>query len=379
MPSARVTRFWSSMSDTLDRLPPQRLQWLCLAMTFLLGYLDMRTGYEMSFSVFYLIPVTLVAWYSPGRSCYLHAVFAALVWDVSNMLAGQVWSHPAVYVWNGLTRAAFFVVTAALVQKISLLLEREQAVSRTDHLTGALNARGFTEAFEQEHARSVRARRPWSLLYLDLDHFKEVNDQCGHAEGDIALTKVSALLRRMLRRSDVVARWGGDEFLVLLPETGARQAARVAEKIVLSVRRLSRANCWPLTSSVGVLVNETPGAEDGLEEMIKLADEAMYRAKAQGRDRYAALTRKDGEHALARTKPHWRVRRPNSLAAARALVEESREPLGELACAERYRQPKSPIGQQDQSSQPVVPILQAGTPKVSYAAMLLSPESCPPI
>jgi hypothetical protein len=161
----------------------------------------------------------------------------------------------------------------------------------------------------------------------------------------------------MLRRSDVVARWGGDEFLVLLPETGARQAARVAQKIVLSVRRLSRANCWPLTSSVGVLVNETPGSGDGLEEMVKLADETMYRAKAQGRDGYAALIRKDGEHAPARTKSHWRVRRPSSLAAARSRVEESREPLGG----------------------PVVPILQAGTPKVSYAAMLLSPESCPPI
>ena len=270
-------------SRTLCLLPGQTLQLGCLLLTLLLGSLDLKTGYEMSFSVFYLMPVAIIAWCSPGRSCYLHAVLAALVWDVANLLAGQMWSHPAIYVWNGLTRAVFYVITAALIQQVSRLLAREQAVSRTDHLTGLLNSRGFAEAFDTEQARSLRTRRTWSLLCLDLDYFKEVNDQYGHSEGDRALREVGLTLRQNLRCSDAIARSGGDEFVILLPETDQAQAGRVGEKIVRSIEMMSRRHGWPVTSSVGVFTPKTSSRHD-LETVIRSADKALYQAKRRGRN-----------------------------------------------------------------------------------------------
>jgi diguanylate cyclase (GGDEF)-like protein len=160
--------------------------------------------------------------------------------------------------------------------------------SRTDALTGLLNRRGFLEMGESEIERSRRSRRPFCIVMADADHFKRVNDLHGHAAGDVALQRLANLLRTSLRGQDLVARWGGEEFVLLLPETDTHGATQVAESIRRSIAleplQLGDA-ALPVTLSFGVAEHRL---ERGLEATIAHADAALYRAKAEGRDRVVA-------------------------------------------------------------------------------------------
>jgi len=161
-------------------------------------------------------------------------------------------------------------------------------MSMTDPLTGLLNRYGLQRALQRELAEARRYARPLSCLLLDLDHFKAVNDTYGHAAGDAALTQAARVLTESVRGSDVVCRYGGEEFLVLAPETELAGALALAEKIRLAVSaRLFGADShsFPLTFSVGVA--RLRAGESG-NDMIARADEALYQAKQHGRDRVEA-------------------------------------------------------------------------------------------
>lgn len=165
-----------------------------------------------------------------------------------------------------------------------------EKLALTDPLTGLANRRAFQEALEAEVARSGRHGRPASLLFLDLDRFKTVNDEHGHAAGDEVLSGFSAVLRRGCRRGDLAARIGGEEFAVLLPMTGRVPATLVAERI----RRATEAYPLGLTVSVPVTVSVGVASTEELPEapeaagLLRRADAALYRAKADGRNRVAA-------------------------------------------------------------------------------------------
>jgi diguanylate cyclase (GGDEF)-like protein len=160
--------------------------------------------------------------------------------------------------------------------------------SRTDALTGLLNRRGFLEKGENEIVRSRRSGKPLCVVMADADHFKRVNDLHGHAAGDVALQGLANLLRGSLRSQDLVARWGGEEFILLLPETDVHGATQVAESIRrrIALQPLVVGGLeLPVTLSFG-LAEHRP--ERGLEGTIAHADAALYRAKAEGRDRVVA-------------------------------------------------------------------------------------------
>lgn len=166
--------------------------------------------------------------------------------------------------------------------------ERLAAASRTDALTGLPNRRGFVEAGEAELERFRRSGRPFSIVLADIDHFKSVNDRFGHATGDEALRAVAEAIRRNLRAQDVVARWGGEEFIFLLPETGEAGATRAAdfvrEQVAASPIELA-GEPLPLTLSAGVAEHR---AERTLDATLAAADRALYRAKEAGRNRVMA-------------------------------------------------------------------------------------------
>ena len=163
------------------------------------------------------------------------------------------------------------------------LLER---LALTDALTSLPNRRAYEESLTAEVARALRHCRPLSLLYLDLDHFKEVNDLHGHAIGDEALVGFADLLRRHARRGDLAARIGGEEFALLLPHTALDHASLVAERIrrALEASRVGRTRPQALTVSIGVAVFKGQGVEDA-PAFVNAADEALYRAKSDGRNR----------------------------------------------------------------------------------------------
>lgn len=163
------------------------------------------------------------------------------------------------------------------------LLER---LALTDPLTGLANRRAFEESLTAEIHRSFRQCKPLSLLYLDLDRFKEVNDHHGHAVGDEVLMGFSDLLKRHGRRIDLAARIGGEEFAVLLPHTGRTHALLVAERIrkALESVPLGRTRSVPVTVSIGAALFQGASEDEG-PAFVKEADAALYRAKAEGRNR----------------------------------------------------------------------------------------------
>jgi diguanylate cyclase (GGDEF)-like protein len=166
--------------------------------------------------------------------------------------------------------------------------EAASELSMTDALTGLLNRYGLQRALQRELAEARRYARPLSCLLLDIDYFKTVNDTYGHAAGDTALVQAARVLSESVRGSDVVCRYGGEEFLVLAPETALEGAAALAEKIRLAVSaRLfgEGERVFTLTLSVGVAALD--GGESG-NDMIARADEALYQAKQAGRNRVEA-------------------------------------------------------------------------------------------
>jgi two-component system cell cycle response regulator len=166
--------------------------------------------------------------------------------------------------------------------------EAASEMSMTDALTGLLNRYGLQRALQRELSEARRYSRPLSCLLLDIDFFKAVNDTHGHAAGDAALMQTARVLTESVRGSDVVCRYGGEEFLVLAPETDARGAHSLAEKIRLSVSsRLfgDGGRAFALTLSAGVA--ELRPGESG-NDMIARADLSLYQAKQHGRDRVEA-------------------------------------------------------------------------------------------
>ena len=165
--------------------------------------------------------------------------------------------------------------------------EQLEHIATVDTLTGLRNRRWFDEMFPRQFERAARADHPVSLLMIDIDHFKTLNDTYGHQVGDAALHHVAQLLASAVRPQDLLARYGGEEFVVLLPEGDVQTAGTIAERLrqtVATARHDSGAPALPpVTISIGV-ASRQPG--DTLDALLARADQALYRAKDTGRDRW---------------------------------------------------------------------------------------------
>jgi diguanylate cyclase (GGDEF)-like protein len=179
-----------------------------------------------------------------------------------------------------------FLEPVALALDNALTLQRAEALAVIDDLTRLYNSRFLHQALRRESKRALRQGRPMSLLFVDLDGFKQINDTYGHLAGSKALVEVGAVLRGSARETDVVARFGGDEFALVLPETNLEGALAVAARLrnrLATTRFLaSDGASVQLTASIGVAT--LPDAAGSAEELLRAADKAMYRVKASGKD-----------------------------------------------------------------------------------------------
>jgi diguanylate cyclase (GGDEF)-like protein len=175
---------------------------------------------------------------------------------------------------------AFFSMGIAtlLIQRIGLLQQRNAV---TDALTGLLNRHAIYPILNQELERSARYARPFSIILFDIDEFKAVNDTFGHLEGDKVLKELSKLVSGLLRKTDYACRWGGEEFLLILPETDTAEAQILAERIRMKIEDTFFTQVYNVTASFGVVAYRT-GL--GLEALIECADKALYQAKNNGRN-----------------------------------------------------------------------------------------------
>lgn len=240
---------------------------------------DYLTGDEGAFGLFYLLPVTFVVWFVGERAGIGISCVSALAWHIANNAA---FANPLILYWNSATRLGFFIVVAFLLSRLKNALERESALSRTDFLTGAFNSRAFSEVGMAEILRARRHGRPFTVVYIDLDNFKTVNDTLGHSVGDTLLRQVVDTLKRNVRATDLVARLGGDEFAVLLPETNGDSAKALVSKLREYLLSEMQKDGWPVTFSVGVLTYVSPPGN--VDEMIRVADVLMYEVKKNGKN-----------------------------------------------------------------------------------------------
>lgn len=200
---------------------------------------------------------------------FQHAHYAALVWPATFM---------AVIAHYGLFKE--YVVAYSLKDQLHHLAE-------VDSLTGAFNRRAFNERALATFAMAIRHKRPMSVMMLDLDHFKTINDTHGHTTGDRLLIQVARTIQNQLRKADILCRWGGEEFLVVMPEADSLAVQHKAEQLCQSVARelVDGGDGQKVQVTVSIGVAHLRDSTDELKDIIQRADSMMYRAKNTGRNR----------------------------------------------------------------------------------------------
>jgi len=246
--------------------------------------------------VLYLMVVLYSFYFLTTRQAVAQLIFVALAYGA--LLLEAVPFDQATARWavslGTLSMAGMLVHWLNL--RVESLIEELDARARHDPLTGTLNRRGFDERLGIEIARARRTREPLCVLTVDLDGLKEINDRYGHAAGDEALELSAEVMIGGLRDVDVLARTGGDEFVILLPNCEGGPGLEIAEQLVDGMRSRSSTESWPATLSVGVAA--APPLPLDPEALAAAADRALYRAKALGKDRASMAGRAEMRRAL---------------------------------------------------------------------------------
>jgi len=266
----------------LETLSKGRLITIATGIVFILGFIDYLTGFELSFSFFYLIPVTMIAWAVGRNQGLTFSVLGASMWLTSNLLSGQSFTNIFIGVWNTLIRFGFYSVVTILISELRHALEEERLLANTDPLTGALNRRSFNEVAEKRMIISEVNRHPYTMVYIDLDNFKTVNDKLGHAVGDLVLKIVVDTLQKQIRNTDFLARLGGDEFAILLTDIDQNNAQIIVQRLQSALLEKMERNEWDITFSIGVLT--VLSMPESVDKLVSLTDALMYDVKGRGKN-----------------------------------------------------------------------------------------------
>ena len=268
-----------------------------LSAVALIGWVDLRTGPDLGFSLFYLVPIVACGWLYGHRVAAIVATASGIAWFLADWAFRPEEALP-VTLWNATTRLLIYGGVGWLTARVHAdrrrltvanerlrdLLDVQSTAARTDPLTGLPNWRGLKEHLERDMERARRDGEGLALLYLDLDGFKGVNDRYGHAAGDELLRDVAKAIRSVTRASDVAARVGGDELVVVMPGAGAEAAGRAGERLLETIATIGARHAEaPVGVSVGIACfSDVP---DDVDTLVRAADSAMYEAKRAGKGR----------------------------------------------------------------------------------------------
>lgn len=327
---ARMEREGDSVGRLLgiDRSGPSALAVTLFGLmaVLLIARVDFLVGPRISLGLFYLLPVAIAAWWAGFSYGILVALAASAAWKLVDD-QHDVLDHPALILWNGLVRFLTLATVSLLLSRLHLSVRREKLAARTDALTGALNGRTFLAALVAEADRARHERRSLTLAYVDLDHFKEVNDRFGHACGNDALIAFIRVVRAGLRRSDLIGRLGGDEFALLLPGTDTGEAVLALTRLQRLLREDMVGHGWPITLSIGAATFRRAPAD--VELMIRRVDALMYGAKRGGKDRVNHEVVDEADSDVELTAPRSERRATARLLCNRSARVRSLEASGD--------------------------------------------------
>ena len=251
------------------------------ALMLAIYFANEATPPAVKLGLLYLVPVLVVTWY---EGIAMGVVFTIVA--MALRMAIELEQQTNISVGTSLLNQLSFAVVAGIAMLAYRRLRSSQQdlarLATQDQLTGVLNARAFADRLTQELERNRRYPRPLSLLYLDLDNFKVINDSHGHQTGDAVLRLVADAMRTSVRVADIVGRLGGDEFAVLMPETDAQLADAAAKRLAASLRTVFKGTP-SVTASIGVVSCSVTDANT--DDLLRRADQAMYDAKRLGKDR----------------------------------------------------------------------------------------------
>ena len=256
------------------------------------GLLGWASGFQ-----YYLVPLVPFVMFNErlrGTFALVVSVVVLIAFVMLYEFAPAPLLDPSINHALSVTNIVIPFVALALIsfhfRNASIAVERQVAeMAVTDPLTGLFNRRHMNQRLREEESRAARTSAPFSVIIVDIDHFKRINDTSGHDAGDRVLRDLAQLLRDMVRTQDIVARWGGEEFLVVLPQTPLTGALEVAERLRLAAeatlaRELDGIDAVTLTLGAAEYAGSVP-------ESLKLADVALYQGKAAGRNRVVAAPR----------------------------------------------------------------------------------------
>jgi diguanylate cyclase (GGDEF)-like protein len=235
-------------------------------------------------------PSRAVIYAAAGAALSLGAPIGLLLvreWYGAPPITIELLRQGVTYVYVFLTSA---IIMASLGYALGRQTDRLAALSQTDALTGLPNDRALRSRLADEMRRAVRYVSPLSLVLLDLDGLKRINDEGGHRAGDRVIRRVATSIGATVRGSDLGARWGGDEFAIVMPSTGTAAARHLAERLMTHLHQQQAGDTGaPVTVSVGIATfDPTTGGDPNVENFVRAADEALYAAKATGRNRIRA-------------------------------------------------------------------------------------------
>ncbi len=249
----------------------------------LVGLIRYATGTEYALSVFFMFPIVFSTWYVGIKSGVGMAIFSIITWLFADLLLLSGSAEVHIPLINETFRLIVFLFVSILVWEFKQALENQKQIARTDTLTGMSNRLSFFEIAEREMSRARRFNYSLSIIYMDIDNFKFVNDNSGHRVGDRLLKVVADTILENIRNIDVAARIGGDELGILLAETDVNGALALAQKLQKKLDEQMSRYLWPVTFSMGVATFPNIGISVG--DMLNVADKLMYVAKKGGKNK----------------------------------------------------------------------------------------------
>lgn len=253
---------------------------------FLITILDYKMAANYySLDVLYCLPVIQTARFgalqtlrrSDSQTLTIVAIFCALAWSLAEAAISWPNFPISAFLMNVVTRGVTFTVIGRVVTK----LWKDKEYSRKDDLTGLANRLEFIKKFEDKQLKSEQSGTPYSLLFINIDHFRTLNDKLGHQVGDDALKVLAGTLRENSRGVDIASRMGSDEFVLLLPETDKKSCELLGTRIVAAAEKKFRHNGWDISLSLGDVTEI--GKKRSVDELLREASEKMHLIKKSKR------------------------------------------------------------------------------------------------